>query len=128
MIQAFCEIGSSYSKYVQLAFENTFGNNEDGAKLFSAFTGRQYQFGRDDYYEVMDILCYVDEYYQLAYFGAQSINSFNRYLIDLYGEKEVYHLMLFPETVEEVTNNTWEQLATEWELHIRNKYKDVVIP
>ncbi|MBR5121651.1 MAG: hypothetical protein IKU89_03795, partial [Oscillospiraceae bacterium] len=56
--------------------------------------------------------------------GAQSLNSFSRYLIDIYGERTVYNLMLYPETIEKVTAKTWEQLTLEWEQHIRNKYND----
>ena len=126
--QAFCEIGSSNSKYVQLAMESTFGKKEGGIKLFDTYVGRPYEFGRNDFFEAWDILCYINNYYRLEYLtGAQSLNSFSRYLIDLYGERTVYNLMLYPETIEEVTDKTWEQLALEWETHIRNKYKNVNI-
>lgn len=127
--QAFCEIGSSHSYYKQLVVEYSFGRKEDGSKLFYAFTGRTLQPGLDDFFEVWDILCYINDYYQLSYLtGAQSQNSFSRYLIDLYGEDEVYSLMLFPDTVEEVTGKTWENLSLDWEKHIRDKYADVIIP
>lgn len=59
---------------------------------------------------------------------ANTLNSFSRYLIDLYGEREVYNLMLFPDTIEENTGKTWEQLASEWEQHIRDKYAHVQSP
>ena len=121
--QAFCEIGSSNSKYAQLTTESTFGKSEDGIKIFEAYVGRPYESGRNDFFEAWDILCYINNYYKLEYLrGAQSLNSFSRYLIDIYGERTVYNLMLYPETIEEVTNQTWEQLAIEWETHIRNKY------
>lgn len=127
--QAFCEIGSSNSKYAQLTTESTFGKSEAGIKIFDACVGRPYEFGRNDFFESWDILCYINNYYKLEYLtGAQSMNSFSRYLIDLYGERTVYNLMLYPKTIEEVTDKTWEQLALEWETHIRNKYKDVDIP
>lgn len=127
--QAFCEIGSSNSKYAQLTTEFTFGKSEDGIKIFDTYVGRPYESGRNDFFEAWDILCYINDYYKLEYLtGAQSLNSFSRYLIDLYGERTVYNLMLYPETIEEVTYKTWEQLALEWEMHIRNKYKDVYIP
>ncbi len=127
--QAFCEIGSSHSYYKQLVVENTFGRNEEGSKLFYSFTGRTFQSGQDDFFEAWDILCYINDYYQLSYLtGAQSQNSFSRYLIDLYGEKEVYNLMLFPDTIEETTGKTWEQLASEWEKHIRSKYEGIQTP
>lgn len=127
--QAFCEIGSSRSRYAQMTTESTFGENDHGIATFHAYTGRAYQPGRDDYFEVWDIMCHVNDYYKLAYkTGAQSINSFSHYLIDLYGEREVYELMLFPDTIEEVTGKTWEQLASEWETHIRDKYAGVQKP
>lgn len=109
--------------------ESTFGNKGEGIQYFHAYTGRSYQSGRDDFFESWDILCHVNDYYKLAYkTGAQAINSFSRYLIDLYGEREVYDLMLFPDTIEEVTGKTWEQLAFEWEKHIRDKYAGVQKP
>lgn len=126
--QAFCEIGSSHSRYAQMATESTFGQKDYGIKDFHAYTGRAYQPGRDDYFVVWDIMCHMNDYYQLAYMStANSLNSFSRYLIDLYGEREVYNLMLFPDTIEEITGKTWEQLASEWEKHIRDKYADVQI-
>lgn len=127
--QAFCEIGSSHSQYALLTTESTFSKSEDDIELFRAFTGRAYEPGRDDFFEAMDILCYLSDYYQLAYKnGAQTHNSFSRYLVDLYGEDEVCNLLLFPETVEDITGKTWEELRAEWEQHIREKYADVEIP
>ena len=127
--QAFCEIGSSNSKYVQLTTENTFGKSEDGIKIFDSYVGRPYESGRNDFFEAWDILCYINDYYKLEYLrGAQSLNSFSRYLIDKYGERTVYNLMLYPETIEEVVDKTWEQLELEWKLHIQNKYMGVENP
>ena len=57
--------------------------------------------------------------------GAQALNSFSRYLSDLHGERKVYDMMLFPDMTEETTGKSWEQLAVEWEQHIRDKYADV---
>ena len=103
-----------------------FGKSEDGIKIFNAYVGRPYEFGRNDFFEAWDILCHINNYYKLEYLtGAQSQNSFSWYLIDLYGERTVYNLMLYPETIEEVTDKTWEQLASEWEEYIRNKYNSV---
>lgn len=124
--QAFCEIGSSHSRYAQMATESVFGKKDYGIKDFYTYTGRAYQPGRDDYFEVWDMMCHMNDFYQLEYMStANSLNSFSRYLIDLYGEREVYELMLFPDTIEEVTGKTWEQLASEWETHIRDKYAGV---
>lgn len=127
--QAFCELGASCSQYAQMTTEYTFSKSEDGIELFQAFTGRAYESGRDDYFEAWDIMCYYNNYYKLAYkTGAQAHNSFSWYLVDIYGEKEVYNMMVFPDTVEAVTGKTWEQLMTEWEKSIRDKYSNVVIP
>lgn len=124
--QSFCELGASHSVYALMTTEHTFSKNKDGVKLFQAFTGRDYESGRDDYYEVWDIMCYYNNYYELAYkTGAQAHNSFSRYLSDLYEERTVYNLLLFPETVETVTGKTWEELQSEWEQHIRKKYINV---
>ncbi len=126
--QAFCEIGSSNSKYTQMSTESIFSKKDYGIEDFYTYTGRSYQPGRDDYFEVWDMMCHMNDDYQLAYMSrADSLNSFSRYLIELYGEKKVYHLMLFPDTVEDSTGKTWEQLASAWEEHIRNKYAHVQI-
>ncbi len=127
--QAFCELGASCSQYAQMTTEYTFSKSEDGIELFQAFTGRAYESGRDDYFEAWDILCYYNDYYELAYrTGAQAHNSFSRYLIDLYEERVVYDLLLFPNTVEEVAGKTWEELCADWEQHIRDKFANVSIP
>lgn len=124
--QAFCELGASHSHYRQMSSESTFLRSEDGAKLFQDFTGRAYVPGRDDYFETMDILCYYNDYYQLEYItGAQAQNSFCRYLVDLYGERAVFDMLIFPKTVEAATEKTWEALRSEWEQHIRDKYAHV---
>ena len=126
--QTFCELGASCSQYVQMTTEHTFSKSEDGIELFRAFTGRTYESGRNDYFEAWDIMCYYNNYYELAYkTGAQAHNSFSRYLINLYEESVVYDLMLFPETVDADTGNTWEELRAEWQQHIRDKYAEVII-
>lgn len=127
--QAFCEIGTSKSRYGVTMFDTTFLETAEGIFLFYACTGRFYQGGREDFYEVMDILCYITEYYDLEYqTGAESLNSITRYLIELYGEKTAMELLLFPDTVETVTGKSWEQLRSEWEQHIRAKYAHVDLP
>lgn len=127
--QAFCELGASHSQYARMSTEYVFSESEDGIKLFHAFTGRAYETGRDDHFEAMDILCYYNNYYALSYItGVQAHNSFCRYLTDLYEERAVYDLLLFPETVETATGKTWEELRAAWEQHIRDKYADVQIP
>ena len=121
--QAFCELGASRFSYSNSLWDQPFTENETYRYLFSYFTGRDYQPGRNDFFEVMDILCYISEYYRLSYnTGAESINSISRYLMDLYGEDAVYGLYLYPETVEDITGKTWNELQAEWEQHIRDKY------
>ena len=126
--QAFCEIGASDSRYRQMSMAHLFTQDELAAELFHVYTGRGYQLGREDYFEAADILCHVNHYFELGYMTGESITSFIRYLTDLYGEEEVYHMMLYPDTVAETTGKGWEQLAAEWEQTIKEKYSDVVIP
>ena len=67
--------------------------------------------------------------YELDYYnGRNAINSFTHYLIELYGEDAISNLMLFPETVLEVTGKDWIDLEAEWKTHIKNKFKGVKIP
>ncbi len=127
--QAFCELGSSYSKYSVYLWEWGFTQNEQLSEIFYACTGRTYETGRDDFYEAMDIITYVQNNFNLDYFsGGSQMNSITRYLVDLYGENTVFNLMLFPETVEEVTGKSWEEWQAQWKQHIQVKYAGVVLP
>ena len=126
--QAFCELGSSYSKYALDGNNYTFAEYEAGVELFNACTGRGYINNRDDYYETMDILCYINGYTLDYQTGGACVNSIFRYLSDLYGEETVWKLMLFPNTVQDVTGETWYTIAQAWEQHIRDKYANVVLP
>lgn len=124
--QTFCELGAFYSLYRQMSMKNMFTQDEEGVKLFYDYTGRSYEPGRDDYYEVMDILCYDSEYYKLEYqTGGEAHNSFCRYLVDLYGEESVFDVLLFPNTVEDATGKTWDSLRAEWEQYIREKFEHI---
>lgn len=125
--QAFCELGSSYSQYSLLMWEKAFTQYKESADLFRLFTGREYRYGREDFYEAMDILCYINGY-ELDYLsGGAAINSFTRYLVDRYGEKNVYSLLLYPDRISEIINSNWDELAAEWEQHIKDKYADIDI-
>ena len=127
--QTFCEMGRAHSLYVQKAYEKMFTQDEEYVKLFSDFTGRTYQSGIDDYFEVCDIFTYAFEEYSFDFlFGRNGVNSFARYLTRLYGEREVYRLMLFPETVETVTGKTWEEHNDDWRQYLTNKYEGTEIP
>lgn len=126
--EAFSEMGEAKSDYALHRMEKLFTEGQR-AELFYAFTGRDYQAGRNDYYEVFDILCYIDSAYVLSYnSGAASLNSIGRYLIALYGEDVVYDLLLFPETVEASTGKTWDTLIAEWKQHLQDKYSGVELP
>lgn len=127
--QAFCEIGKSYSQYAHDIIEYRFVKDEKWADLFYSWTGHTYKRDLNSYYEAYDICCYTSDYYDLDYYnGRDTLNSFNGYLIDLYGEDAVYGIMLFPETVGNVTGKNWEELEEEWNQHIHDKYADVKIP
>ena len=126
--QAFCEIGASRSQYRLEGMKNILSEAGSGIDLFYMCTGHAYHAERNDYYESFDILCFAEDYYELQYTGAESINSFSRYLMDIYGEKTVCDLMLYPDTVEAVTGETWVQLASKWERQIREKYSGIKLP
>ena len=126
--QAFCEMGKVGSWHAQYRMEKLFSDGK-WAELFYLCTGHNYQPKTEDYYEVYDILCYIGNDYTLDYYsGGNPINSFSRYLIDRYGEDDIYQLMLLPETVETVTGKTWETLQKEWKQHIQEKYVNVELP
>ena len=74
-------------------------------------------------------MCYVTNEFELDYYnGRNAINSFTHYLIDLYGENAIFNLMLFPETVGDVTGKEWDELETEWISSVGNKFEGVEIP
>lgn len=125
--QVFCEIGNSRSSY-PLYYMEQISREEKMAELFRACTGRTYQAGREDYFELWDILCYIDNDYDLDYYSRSPIDSFSGYMIGLCGEETTCQLLLFPETVEEVTGKTWEELEAEWKQHIQEKYAGVELP
>lgn len=122
--EAFSEIGEANSFWPKYRMDAIFGQ-ETYADMFYAFTGHNYQGGRADYYETADILCYLNNTYQVYYHDGGPTISLTHYLIDLYGEQTACQLVCFPDTVEEVTGKNWEQLRSEWEQHIREKYAHV---
>lgn len=127
--QAFCEIGNSHSQYALYAAEKTFTQYSEAAELFYSFTGHTYRSGADDYFEANGITCYVLDEFSLDYRGSgPSVNSFTYYLIKNFGENVISDLMLFPDTVIEVTGKTWETLEDEWKQSIMDKYAGKEIP
>ena len=127
--QSFCDLGRAQSKYSLDSVEYPWSHSELWSGLFYHFTGRTYQSGLDDYYEVYDILSYCQGSFKQDYLkGRDEANSFNHYLINLYGEDTVYQIMLFPETVEDHTEKTWEELEAQWAQYLKDKYAGIEIP
>ena len=127
--QSFCDLGRAQSKYSLDSVEYPWSHSELWSGLFYHFTGRTYQSGLDDYYEVYDILTYCQGSFKQDYLkGRSEGNSFNRYLINLYGEDTVYQIMLFPETVEDHTEKTWEELEAQWAQYLKDKYAGIEVP
>ena len=127
--QAFCELGRSHSYHSQYSMEYPATHNEQWSNLFYDCTGRAYEPGADDYFEMYDILTYICNEYKLDYLnGRNPVNSFTRYLRDLYGEDTTYQLMLFPDTMESVTGKTWEEQEADWLQYMAEKFEGVEIP
>lgn len=127
--QAFCEIGRSHSLHSLYSVEKPMTQIKQWVDLFYSCTGRSYQPGVDDYFESYDILCYVTNEFELDYYnGRNATNSFAHYLIDLFGEDAIFNLMLFPDTVWNITEKSWEELEAEWKQYIHDKYEGVEIP
>ena len=98
-------------------------------ELFYSFTGCTYRSGVEDFFETSDILCYIYDEFSLDYHnGGPSVNSFTYYLINQFGEETISNLMLFPDTVVEVTGKTWDTLKEEWKQYIMDKYAGKEIP
>jgi len=127
---AFCEIGRAYSRYAIYATEKTFTQNSKWADLFNSFAGHTYQAGVESYFEAFDVLSYAlnDDFSIDYYRDGLFLNSFAYYLIKDFGENAIIDLMLFPDTVVDVTGKTWETLEDEWQQYIMDKYGDKEIP
>lgn len=126
--QTFADLGSAQSQHARRFLETASMSDELSRELFYAFFGREYQSCWEDYYNVYDMTCYLNHSYQLEYLKKEPWNSFAHYLLGLYGEEIVPEILLFPETVEEVTGKTWEILQSDWQRHLEEKFKDVEIP
>ena len=121
--QAFCEIGNSHSRYPLYRKEIQYTQDPELADLFSSFAGHTYRTGVEDYFEVIDIMCYIFNEFSFDYYGGgPSTNSFAYYLIKQFGEDTISNLMLFPDTVVEVTGKDWDTLKAEWKQYIMDKY------
>ena len=127
---AFCEIGRSYSQPALYATEKTFTQNQKWAELFYRFTGHTYQAGTENYFEAFDVLVYaLNNDFRVDYHrDGAFISSFTHYLIKIYGENAITNLMLFPDTVVDVTGKPWETLENEWKQFIIDQYAGKEIP
>ena len=126
--QAFCEIGASHSLYELYRLEKLFTQDSELAELFFAYTGRTYQSGVEDFFEAIDISCYIYDKFNLDYENGASQNSFANYLIKQFGEDTISNLLLFPDTVLDVTGKDWDTLKEEWKQYIMDKYAGKEIP
>ena len=74
-------------------------------------------------------MCYIFNEFSFDYYtGGASVNSLTYYLIKQFGEDIISNLMLFPDTVVEVTGKTWDTLKEEWKQYIMDKYAGKEIP
>lgn len=126
---AFCEIGRSHSRYALNDTEKPFTQDAECAELFYSFTGHAYQAGVEDHFEAYDVWCYAYNDFGIEYRSdLTSINSFTYYLIKHFGEDAIVQLMLYPDTVMDVTGKTWETLENEWKQAVMDKYAGKEIP
>ena len=126
--QAFSELGTVQSQHARHVHEWMTMHDDAWIRLFNECFGKEYQPGLDDYYNTNDLLCYMNSY-ELDYNnGGAAVNSITRYLLDLYGEEAVLQILLFTDTVEDVTGKTWEELESEWMQHMDKKAENIVIP
>ncbi len=124
---AFCELMRSLSWFTQHNYEVMFTQNEENIALFRSYTGRDYQPGIDDYMEVMDILCHINNNFKLSSNQMAAPCSMSGYLLERFGII-TYHLLLKPEILSDFTEQTWEELEADWKKQVLHKYADVVIP
>ena len=123
--QAFAEIGRLYSQHSMTIISDMMTNTPELAEAFLACTGRHYAGGKEDYLEAYDVLSYCcKEFdYDNALMGRNPTNSMLHYLFIQFGEDVTTEMLIFPDTVKEVTEKTWDQLGTEWEEWLKNKYE-----
>jgi len=122
--QAFCDIGRANSQYEQYFMEYIFTEDESGREVFKMYTGREY-CRETDYFESYDIWVHSYNKYLSTYMQVGVGISLAHHLAGIYGEREVYNMLLYPDTVEEVTGKTWDELLEEREQYIRDKYAHV---
>ena len=124
----FCDIGRSYSWYSRYGTEQMVTQDPEMAEAFYSYTGHSYQGDMESYFEAHDVWTYELGDYSLENLTDGSpVTSFTYYLIRNYGEDAVCNLLLYPDTVMEVTGTTWEVLQNAWKESILNKYTDMEV-
>lgn len=126
-VQAFCDLVASDTRYYWYGMTETISKSPVYIELVGMLSGSPDLSGRDFYNEVNDILCYINGF-QLGSSGYNTIQSMERYLVDLYGRSTATDILLYPEKVETVTGKNWDTLADEWEQMIRAKYDGKPLP
>lgn len=122
-MHVFCELANT--QYEQYRMECIFTKDEACKEVFTMYTGHDYSPGADDYFESKDIWLHSYDTYTASYDNYAIGISLCHDLAGIYGEREVYHMLLYPDTVNEVTGKTWDELLSEREQYIRDKYAHV---
>lgn len=126
--QAFADLGRVQSQHARHVYEWEFMHEETWKRLFYDCFGREYQPVVEDYYNVCDVMCYLNSYELNYKNGGGPINSITRYLLDQYGEEVVVQILVFTDTVESVTGKTWEELENDWRQYMDEKSKEIKVP
>jgi len=123
--QAFAEIGRLHSQHSMTIISDMMINTPELAKAFLACTGHAYVGGQEDYLEAYDVLSYCcKEFdYDNTLMGRNPTNSMLHYLFLQFGEETTTEMLIFPNTVKEVTGKNWDELGAEWEQWLRGKYE-----
>ena len=124
-MQVFCEFANANAQYEQHRMECIFTREGNCKEVFALYTGRDYTPGADDYFETLDIYAHSYDAYTTNYTSYNVGLSLAQYLAGMYGEREVYNMLLYPDTVKAVTGKTWDELLAEREQYIREKYAHV---
>lgn len=124
--QAFCELMRSQSWFAKYTYDVAFTQYEEEMQLFYTFTGRAYDPEGNDFYEVMDILCYINDAYDPSASQLAAASSVAGYLMRHYGEEQAFQFLLHPDTFQTETGMTWEELLAQWKQSIQEKYADIV--
>ncbi len=124
-MQVFCEFANANAQYEQHRMECIFTREGNCKEVFAMYTGRDYSPGAEDYFESIDIYIHSYDAYAASYESYNMGISLAHHLAGIYGERAVYNMLLYPDTVEEVTGRTWEELLSERERDIREKYAHV---